>query len=169
MSTTQISPDIPQISPKHPPDNSRELKISTDDMRRHQTVGWVNFRFSSRIFFPAKFFRVLSRKSLWAYCWTLSVTSDPSTLSQLPGEQIYKEKKLCDTGKSAWCIKWACAMVRWPYVIEINTCNGSVYHFWPYSDQIIEKVLGGIFFTGFCKVSNKQNASHRSKLPHSEE
>ena len=150
------------------------IKMSTTSNRHliiytYYKLGWVNFRFSSRIFFPAKFFRVLSRKSLWAYCWTLSITSDPSTLSQLPGEQIYKEKKLCDTGKSAWCIKWACAMVRWPYVIEINTCNGSVYHFWPYSDQIMEKVLGGIFFTGFCKVSNKQNASHRSKLPHSEE
>ena len=99
---------------------------------------------------------MLSRKSLWAYCWTLSVTSDPSTLSQLPSEQIYKEKKLCDTGKSAWCIKWACAMVRWPYVIEINTCNGSVYHFWPYSDQIMEKVLGGIFSPAFAKCQTSK-------------
>ena len=51
-------------------------------------------------FSPAKSVRALSRKSLWAYCWTLLVTPDPSTLTHLAGE-----KKLYDTGKSAWCIK----------------------------------------------------------------
>ena len=37
MNTTQIPPDTPQTSPKHPSDISRELKMSTDDNMRQQT------------------------------------------------------------------------------------------------------------------------------------
>ena len=35
--TTQIHPDTPQTSPKHPSDISRELKMSTDDNMHQQT------------------------------------------------------------------------------------------------------------------------------------
>ena len=72
---------------------------------------------------------MLSKKSVWAHCETPSSTLDPRTLSHLAGEQIYKGKKLSNIVKSEWLIKWTCAMVQWPYVIEIYMYNGYGWSF----------------------------------------
>ena len=64
MNTTQIPPDTPQTSPRHPSDMSRELKMSTDNNTRQQTP-------------PVILQQHLSvSEGVWGVCWRLLSSVD---------------------------------------------------------------------------------------------